>query len=195
MSSATAQGRVSWRRFAALMLPAAAVSALLVGLTVKGALATSFSVSGEPFRSTASAVQGTGFVNYGKYLPTADGKQHYVAVNAMSQADIHDFCMQIDTGPITTLMKAGGNGRPVSGKNVAFIIKNFTGDGVMRNVVMGRDAGSLDAVQGYVGKTGDFGMQSSSVTLDGPEMSAREMAAGTIAMPGFTMEVTRGGSC
>lgn len=195
MSSVTAQGRVSWKRFAALMLPASAASALLVGLTIQGALATSFSVSGEPFRSTASAVQGTGFVNYGKYLPTEDGKQHYVAVNAMSEADIHDFCMQIEAGPITTLMKAGGDGRPVTGDNVAFIVKNFGGDGVMRDVVMGQDASSLDAVQGYVGKPGDFGMQASTVTLDGPEMNAREMAAGTIAMPGFTMEVTRGGSC
>lgn len=188
-------GRVSWKRFAALMVPASAVSGLLVGLTVQGALATSFSVAGDPFVATASGVTGTGFVNYGRYLPTEDGNRHFVAVNALKQADIKDFCMAVKTGPITTLMQAGGGDDPVSGSNVAFIVKDFGGDGVMHNVIMGQDASSLDAVPGYVGTAGDFGMQASAITLDGPAMNAREMAAGTISLPGFTMEVTRGGSC
>lgn len=195
MSSQTTHGRVSWRRFAALLVPATLVSTLLVGATVQGALATSFSVAGSPFVATASGVAGTGFVNYGKSLPTADGEQHYVAVNALKEAEIHDFCMAVEAGPITTLMKAGGGGTPVTGDNVAFIVKDFGGHGVMNNIVMGQDAGSLNAVPGYVGTAGDFGMQASSITLDGPAMHAREMAAGTISMPGFTMEVTRGGGC
>lgn len=193
--SESAGGRVSWKRFAALMVPATALSGLLVGLTAVGALATSFSVAGNPFVATASSVSGDGFVNYGKFLPTEDGKRHYVAVNALRTAKIKDFCMAIKMGPITTLMKAGGGDTPVSGSNVAFIVKDFGGDGVMRNVVMGQDAGSLDAVPGYVGTAGDFGMQADSITLNGPAMNAREMAAGTISLPGFTMDVTTGGGC
>lgn len=195
MSSVKVSGRVSWKRFAALLVPAVAMSGTLVALTAKGALATSFSVSGEPFRATASAVSGTGYVHYGQTLSTQDGKQHYVATNALRQADIKDFCMEIKAGPITTLLKAGGGEKPVSGTNVAFIVKDFGGNGVMKNIVMGQDASSLSAVPGYTGAEGDFGMQASSITLDGPAMQAREMAAGTISMPDFTMSVTRGGAC
>lgn len=195
MSFEKPQGRVSWKRFAALMLPATLVSAVLMAMTVQGALATSFSVAGSPFVATASGVEGTGFVSYGDYLATEDGKQHYVSFNALRKAEMKDFCMAVEAGPITTLMRAGGGDDPVSGSNVAFIVENFGGHGVMRNVVMGRDAGSLDAVPGYSGKVGDFGMQSDGLTLTGPSMNAREMAAGTITMPGFSVEVTRGGSC
>lgn len=195
MSTVKVQGRISWKRFAALMVPATVLGGLLVGLTVEGAMATSFSVAGNPFVATASAVSGTGFVNYGKSLPTQDGAEHYVAVNALRTAKIKDFCMAIKLGPITTLMKAGGGATPVSGSNVAFIVKDFGGDGVMHNIVMGQDAGSLSAVPGYVGTPGDFGMQASAITLSGPAMHAREMAAGTISMPGFSMAVTHGGGC
>lgn len=198
MSSQTSQktpGRVSWKRSAVMLVPAVAISAVLVALTAEGALATSFSVAGEPFKATAGSVSGTGFVNYGQTLPTQDGSRHFVATNALRKADIKNFCMAVDMGPITMLMKAGGGKTPVSGSNVAFIVKEFSGDGVMKNVVMGQDASTLSAVPGYSGSKGSFGMQASAITLDGPAMRAREMAAGTITLPDFSMSVTRGGGC
>jgi hypothetical protein len=195
MTSEKATGRVSWKRFAALMVPAGVLTGVLVALTAEGALATSFSVAGEPFTATASSVSGSGFVNYGDTLTTEDGAQHFVATNALRTATIKNFCMAIKIGPITTLMKAGGGATPVSGSDVAFIVKDFSGDGVMKNVVMGQDASTLSAVPGYRGTKGAFGMQASSVTLGGPAMHAREMAAGTITLPDFSMSVTRGGGC
>lgn len=193
--SAAGPGRVRWARFAAALIPALAVTGVLFVLTVEGAMATSFSVAGKPFHSTASSVAGTGFVNYGTTLPTRDGAQHFVAVNAMRTAAIQDFCMQAEVGPVTMVMKAGYGATPVAGTDMAFIVKNFNGDGAMHNVVMGQDAGSLSAVPGYGGTPGGFGMQSDSVTLKGAAMQARELAAGTITMPGFNMAVTRGGGC
>lgn len=195
MSSERTPGRVKWKRFAAMLVPAVGLTGVLVILTAEGALATSFSVAGKPFSATASSVSGTGFVNYGDSLSTQDGTQHYVATNALRTATIKNFCMAIKLGPITTLMKAGGGATPVSGNDVAFIVKDFSGDGVMHNLVMGQDAGTLNAVPGYRGTPGSFGMQASSVTLNGPAMHAREMAAGTITLPGFNMDVTRGGGC
>ncbi|TNC18875.1 DUF6230 family protein [Amycolatopsis alkalitolerans] len=196
MSDEAAEGRVRWGRFTAAFVPATVLTGALFVLTAQGVLATSFSVAGTPFRATASSVAGDGFVNYGKTLPTQDGQQHYVAVNALRTAKIKDFCMAIKVGPITTLMKAGGGGgAPVQGTDVAFIVKDFNGDGVMHNVVMGQDAGSLSAVPGYQGAPGEFGMQANAIELSGPAMHAREMAAGTISLPGFGMSVTHGGSC
>lgn len=195
MSSERTLGRVKWKRFAAMLVPAVGLTGVLVTLTAEGALATSFSVAGKPFSATASSVSGTGFVSYGDTLATQDGTQHYVATNALKTATIKNFCMAIKLGPITTLMKAGGGSTPVSGNNVAFIVKDFSGNGVMHNVVMGQDASTLSAVPGYRGAPGTFGMQASNITLGGPAMNAREMAAGTITLPGFNMSVTRDGGC
>lgn len=195
MSGEIAPGRVRWRRFAAALVPAIALTGVLLALTAQGAMATSFSVAGQPFRATASSVAGSGFVNYGESLPTRNGAQHFVAVNALRTASIRDFCMQAQVGPVTMVMKAGYGATPVAGTDMAFIVKDFTGDGAMHNVVMGQDAGSLSAVPGYQGTPGTFGMQADSVTLNGPAMRARELAAGTITMPGFNMAITHGGGC
>ena len=42
-------GRVNWRRFAAIMVPAFALAGVLVVLTAQSVLAVSFSISGTPF--------------------------------------------------------------------------------------------------------------------------------------------------
>ena len=43
------RGKVNWRRFAIVAVPAVAVAGILVGLTAEGALASSISVSGQEF--------------------------------------------------------------------------------------------------------------------------------------------------
>jgi len=45
-STSSPAGRVRWRRFALIFGPAAAVTAVLVGLPANGAIAASMSVSG-----------------------------------------------------------------------------------------------------------------------------------------------------
>ncbi|MGZ6875244.1 MAG: DUF6230 family protein [Nocardioidaceae bacterium] len=198
MSAETATvGRVRWKRFAAILAPAVVASAVLLALTAEGALATSFSVSGKPFYGTASSVAGTGFVNYSETLPDNNGVQRPVAVNVIRKATaIKNFCLAIPMGPITTLMKAGGKGTPVSGSNVAFVVQKFTGSAVMHGLVMGQDASTLDQAPGWSGSPGSFGMQATgAIKMSGAAMQAREMAAGTISMPGFSIAVTHGGSC
>ena len=58
-------GKVRWRRFAILMVPAAAVAAVLVGLTATGSIAASISVSGSAFEVTSAQLRGTGFEQFG----------------------------------------------------------------------------------------------------------------------------------
>ena len=55
-SSSSPRGKVSWRRFAIVAVPAVAVAGILVGLTAEGALASSISVSGQEFVITIDSV-------------------------------------------------------------------------------------------------------------------------------------------
>jgi len=58
-------GRVRWRRFAILFVPAMAVAAVLVALTTEGVLAASISVSGSAFEVSSTQLKGTGFEQFG----------------------------------------------------------------------------------------------------------------------------------
>ena len=50
-SSSSVRGKVKWRRFALVAVPAVVVAGTIVGLTAEGALASSISVSGQEFTS------------------------------------------------------------------------------------------------------------------------------------------------
>jgi hypothetical protein len=63
------QGRVKWRRFALVAVPAVIVAGALIGLTAEGAIASSISVSGEQYLITASKLTGTGFEQFGGQVP------------------------------------------------------------------------------------------------------------------------------
>lgn len=47
-------GRVKWKRFAIVMVPSAAVAAVLIGLTAEGAIGANISVSGQEYLVTAT---------------------------------------------------------------------------------------------------------------------------------------------
>ena len=78
---AATAGKVRWRRFAILMIPSAAVAAVLVGLTATGSIAASISVSGNAFEVTSTQLRGTGFEQFGSIATQANGTQHPVAVS------------------------------------------------------------------------------------------------------------------
>src|SRR3954463_6393290 len=59
------QGRTRWRRFAAVMAPAAVAAGAIVFGMANGAIAASFAVSGTSFKVSATELDGTGFVQYG----------------------------------------------------------------------------------------------------------------------------------
>ncbi len=59
------QGRTRWRRFAAVVIPAAAAAGAIVFGMANGAIAASFNVSGQTFKVSADRLEATGFVQYG----------------------------------------------------------------------------------------------------------------------------------
>src|SRR5713226_2299989 len=93
--SPPAYGRVRWRRFGIIMLPAAAVAAVLITLTAKGAVAASFSVSGQQFTVTATKLTGTGFEQYGSAYKRASGKNQPVAVSVIRNATLSNMCQSV----------------------------------------------------------------------------------------------------
>ena len=59
------RGGTRWKRFAVVMVPSVAATAAMGVALAQGALAASFSVSGQSSRSRADKLVGEGFVQYG----------------------------------------------------------------------------------------------------------------------------------
>src|SRR5207244_2124532 len=111
-------GKVRWRRFAILMIPAAAVAAVMIGLTAAGAIAASISVSGSAFEVTSTQLRGTGFEQFGSIATQANGTQHPVAVSVIRNATLQSLCQSVTVGPFTLVLRAGAGSPPVSAEHL-----------------------------------------------------------------------------
>jgi hypothetical protein len=104
-------GRVRWRRFAILFVPAMVVAAVLVALTTEGVLAASISVSGSAFEVSSTQLKGTGFEQFGGVVTDSKGNQHPVAISAIKSASLANLCQSVSVGPLTLRITAGGGSR------------------------------------------------------------------------------------
>lgn len=128
--SSQVRGGTRWKRFALVMVPSVvATAAVGVGLA-QGALAASFSVSGQSFKVRADKLVGHDFVQYGSVATGMDpeGKNgaHAVAVSGFSDATITNMCQSVVTpnlpfglGSVTLQLKAGTDPeKPVEATNL-----------------------------------------------------------------------------
>lgn len=189
---ASAQGRVRWRKFAAVLVPAAAVAAILVALTAQGTAAASFAVSGEQYLVTASALHGTGFEQYGATYQQANGKRHSVALSVIRNATLANLCQSVTVLGHTLRITAGGNGTPVSATDLVVAATDLSGNATFHNINVGQDASTLNQVPGQSGQIGGFGQQANSVTITNVRQLAWSTSAGTFRLPGFHLSI--GGS-
>ena len=187
-----AYGRVRWRRFAIVMLPAAAVAGVLVTLTAKGAVAASFSVSGEQFTVTATKLTGTGFEQYGSSYAQAGGKKQPVAVSVIRNATLSNLCQSVKVLGVTLRITAGGGSTPVTASNLVVGATDLSGNAVFTNISVGQDASTLTQAPGNAGQAGTFGQQASAVSITGVHQVAWSTTAGTFRLPGFHLQI--GGS-
>ena len=101
------RGGTRWKRFAVVMVPSVAATACIGVALAQGALAASFSVSGQSFKVSADKLEGTGFSQYGAIDSgyTLDGKKtaHPVAVSAFKSASITNMCQSVVTPNIPLL--------------------------------------------------------------------------------------------
>ncbi len=188
------QGRVKWRRFAIVAVPAVILAGTLMGLTAQGAIASSISVSGQEYLITASKLTGTGFEQFGGQVSGASGDQP-VIISAIHSATLTSLCQSVTVGPVTLHLTAGGGGTPVSAQNLIVDASGQTGsEAVFHNISIGLDAGTLSEDPGTVGTSGGFGQQADSMEIDNlVQHTCADRTAGTFTLPGLSLGF--GGSC
>lgn len=188
-------GKVRWKRFAALMVPAGAAAVVLVGLTASGSIAASFAVSGQSFKVSADQLQGRGFAQYGQVDETKNGVKHPVAISVIGTAKLKNLCQSVlinsPMGKLTLLVKAGGNGTPASADNMVVDASQLEGNATFKNIEIGRDAGTIDKVQKQ-GPSGMFAQQADSVTISGLKQTAWAVNAGTFRLNGLKLTIKPG---
>ncbi|MHC3475282.1 DUF6230 family protein [Streptomyces sp. 7R007] len=200
------RGGTRWKRFAVVMVPSVAATAAIGVALAQGALAASFSVSGQQFKVTADQLEGTGFAQYGALDSgyTLDGKKtvHPVAVSAFKSASIKGLCQSVVTpdipilGSVSLILKAGGGDTPVQADNLYIDLDDLSADATFKNIDIG--VAAKDASKGPGIKSGDsanpygFAQQADSASLTGVKQTAWATTAGTFKLSGLKMSVSAG---
>jgi hypothetical protein len=194
-----AYGRTNWRRFAvAVGVPTAVAAGLVVALS-QGALAASFSVSGQQFHLTASSLDGTGFTQYSGVDTTAGGKNIPVAQSGIGKATIHDLCQSVVTdtplGTFTLKITAGSTaaGKVVSANDLLIGMSDLQGDATFGSINIGQDASTLDQAGPKAhGTVGGFGQGAASVHIANLKQTATSTEASTFTLQGMHLQLLGG---
>jgi hypothetical protein len=194
-----ALGKVRWRRFAIIAVPAVAIAGALIGLTAKGAIASSISVSGQEFTVTSSQLNGTGgFEQFGGEVTQANNTPHPVVISAIGHATLANLCQSVKVGPVTLRLTAGGGGNPAVADNLIVDASGQTGSSAtFNNITIGQDASTLNEVPAAESQTkndvGGFGQQADSMSITDLVQKTWLTTAGTFTLPGLSIGF--GGSC
>src|SRR5262249_56885645 len=147
------QGRVRWRRFAAIFIPAFLAIGVMVILAAQGALGVSFAISGVQFTVSADKLTGTGFEQFGTVDATASGSQKPVIVSAIGSATLNGLCQSVDLSPLPAFLKltAGGSGTGgASADNLVGDAVNLAGGSApFSNIHIGPDPTTFNAIPGF----------------------------------------------
>jgi hypothetical protein len=201
------RGGTRWKRFAVVMVPSVAATAAIGVALAQGALAASFSVSGQSFKVSADTLKGEGFSQYGALdMGTGlDGKTalHPVAVSAFNSADITNMCQSVVTpdipvlGSVSLVLKAGGSGTPVHADNLYIDVQDLAADAVFEGIDIGvaaKDANKGPGMKGGKEQANPFGFaqQATRATLTDVKQTAWATTAGTFKLSGLKMSVSAG---
>ncbi len=201
------RGGTRWKRFAVVMVPSVAATAAIGVALAQGALAASFSVSGQSFKVTADKLDGQGFSQYGALDQGTglDGKAalHPVAVSAFKSADITGMCQSVVTpnipllGSVSLVLKAGGGGTPVHADNLYIDVEDLGADATFKNIDIGvaaKDASKGPGMKGGGEQANPYGFaqQADSATLTDVKQTAWATTAGTFKLSGLKMSVSAG---
>ncbi|MER5496334.1 MULTISPECIES: DUF6230 family protein [unclassified Streptomyces] len=207
--SSQVRGGTRWKRFALVMVPSVvATAAVGVGLA-QGALAASFSVSGQSFKVSTDKLVGEDFVQYGSVATGKDLKggdaAHAVAVSGFSKATITNMCQSVVTpglpfglGTVTLQLKAGTDpAKPVRATNLYLDVAELDADASFKNIDIGVAAGNVGK-PGIQPKTEDrvnpngFAQRAESVTLKNVKQTAWATTAGTFKLSNLSLRLHSG---
>lgn len=190
-------GRIRWRRFAVLTVPAVAVTAALGIALAQGALAASFAVSGQQFKVSAESLSGKGFVQYGSVDVNAREELIPVAVTAIKEAELHSLCQSVVTSlPLigdVSLHLTAGQKTPVEATNLFVDATQLSGNATFTNIEIGRDASTLDkGPTDAQGMQDLFSQQADTVHITDLRQTAWATNAGTFKLSGLSMKISKG---
>ncbi|WP_016907340.1 MULTISPECIES: DUF6230 family protein [Streptomyces] len=196
-----ARGGTRWKRFAVVMVPSVAATAAIGVALSQGALAASFSVSGQQFKLTAESLDANGFVQYGAIDSTAKG-QKPVTVVGMNSAQIRNLCQSVVIpvpvfGDVSMNLGAGAKGSPkVEAKKLYVDADQMSTNATFKNIDIGV---SVDkGTKGPGPHKGDkylpdsFSQQADSVHFTDVKQRAWATTAGTFKLSGLNMSVKKG---
>ncbi|MEU0332477.1 DUF6230 family protein [Streptomyces sp. NPDC006193] len=205
------RGGTRWKRFAVVMVPSVAATAAIGVALAQGALAASFSVSGQQFKVSADKLVGHQFSQYGALDSGKglDGKDeaHPVAVSAFETAEITNMCQSVVTPipflnkDITLKLTAGNKGKDVKASKLYIDVANLDAEGaVFSEMDIGVAAGSV--TKGPRPKSGEyeqkkanpygFAQQADSAVLTGVKQTAWATTAGTFELSNLHMGLSFG---
>ncbi|NEB06060.1 DUF6230 family protein [Streptomyces sp. SID13726] len=200
------RGGTRWKRFAVVMVPSVAAAACVgVGLA-QGALAASFSVSGQQFKVHVDKLHGDGFAQYGGidtvYTSTAGDKQTQVpvAISSFDDATLTKMCQSVKTTiPVINKtfylrLDAGGDpNKPVTAHNLYIDMSQLDADAKFTNIDIGvalKDKTRGPAVKDTASTLpGGFAQQAESADLTNVDQTAWATSAGTFALSGLSMKL------
>lgn len=199
------RGGTRWKRFAVVMVPSvAAAAAIGVGLA-QGALAASFSVSGQEFKVSAGHLHGEGFAQYGGvdtgYTDTSGtGKTaRPVAISSFTDATITKMCQSVKTEipligkTIYLRLDAGPDDKhQVEAHNLYIDVAQLKADATFHNIDIGvavKDQNKGPEVKDKSVLPGGFAQQADSADLYGVEQTAWATTAGTFKLNGLQMHL------
>ncbi|WP_030442602.1 DUF6230 family protein [Actinoplanes subtropicus] len=199
---AATEGRTNWRRFAvAVGVPTVVAGGLVVALA-QGALAASFSISGQDFHLTATSLDGTGFTQYSGAQATADGTKVPLAMSGIQSATIHDLCQSVvgnipgTSIPLTLRIEAGKTAekKAVSANDLLIGMSDLSGDATFGDINIGQDASTLDQAGDKVpaGTAGGFGQGAKTVHIDNLKQTAKSTSASTFVLQGMHLQLLVG---
>ncbi|MGW2109659.1 DUF6230 family protein [Streptomyces sp. NPDC001948] len=207
--SSQVRGGTRWKRFALVMVPSVvATAAVGVGLA-QGALAASFSVSGQSFKVSTDKLVGHDFVQYGSVAtgmnPEGKNGAHAVAVSGFSDATITNMCQSVVTpnlpfglGTVTLQLKAGTDPeKPVRATNLYLDVAELDADAYFENIDIGVAAGDMGkpGIQAGTEKAvnpNGFAQRAETVTLTDVKQTAWATTAGTFKLSNLSLRLHSG---
>ena len=187
------RGRTQWKRFGILMVPAVVIVGGIVLGMANGAIAASFSVSGQQFKVSADRLDGNGFKQFGGVDTTNSGQQIPTATATIDTATLTNLCQSVSVPglPVKVVLRieAGKGNTPVNAKNLVIGAQSLAGNATFTNIQIGRDGGELS---GDSRLTGTFGQSADTVTITGLQQVATSTSAGTFELNGLNLRILTG---
>ena len=186
------QGRTRWRRFAAVVIPAAIAAGGLMAGVANGAVPVAMNVSGQSFKISADSLHGTGFTQYGSVAVTKGGTQIPVAASGIKSATIDNLCQSVVVVPghLSLVIRAGRGADKVEAENLLIGMDALAGDATFKGIAIGTDASALSKDgMGSHGQLGAFGQEADTVDIVNLKQRAYSTSAGTFKLSGLSMKV------